>query len=67
VLPVFKRSERYQHGADAWHGAGGELRVEERRVNWEILDAWRDAAAACGIPKLPNSIGVTILGMRIFK
>lgn len=52
VLPVFKRSERYQHGADAWHGAGGELRVEERRVNWEILDAWRDAAAACGIPKI---------------
>ena len=52
VLPGFKRSERYQHGADAWHGAGGELRVEERRVNWEILDAWRDAAAACGIPKI---------------
>ena len=52
VLPVFKRSERYQHGADAWHGTGGELRVEERRVNWEILDAWRDAAAACGIPKI---------------
>ena len=52
VVPVFKRSERYLHGADAWHGAGGELRVEERRVNWEILDAWRDAAAACGIPKI---------------
>jgi len=52
VLPVFKRSEDYQHGADEYHGAGGELRVEERRVNWEILDAWRDAAAACGIPKV---------------
>jgi len=35
VLPIFKRSEDYQHGADAFHGAGGELRVEERRVNWE--------------------------------
>ena len=52
VLPVFKKSEDYQHGADDFHGAGGELRVEERRVNWEILDAWRDAAAACGIPKI---------------
>lgn len=52
VLPVFKRSEDYQHGADAFHGAGGELRVEERRVNWEILDAWRDAAEACGIAKI---------------
>ena len=52
VLPVFKRSEDYQHGADAHHGTGGELRVEERRVSWEILDAWRDAAAECGIPKI---------------
>jgi choline dehydrogenase len=52
VLPVFKASEDYQHGADEFHGAGGELRVEERRVNWEILDAWRDAAAECGIPKI---------------
>ena len=52
VLPVFKRSEDYQHGADEFHGAGGELRVEERRVSWEILDAWRDAAAECGIPRI---------------
>ena len=52
VLPVFRRSESYQHGADDFHGANGELRVEERRVNWEILDAWRDAAEECGIPKI---------------
>ncbi|MDA1371476.1 MAG: GMC family oxidoreductase N-terminal domain-containing protein [Proteobacteria bacterium] len=52
VLPVYKKSEDYHHGADAFHGAGGELRVEERRVNWEILDAWRDAAEECGIPKI---------------
>ena len=55
VLPVFRRSEDYQHGADAFHGAGGsggELRVEERRVDWPVLDAWRDAAAHCGIPKI---------------
>jgi choline dehydrogenase-like flavoprotein len=52
VLPIFKRSEDYQHGADEFHGAGGELRVEERRVSWEILDVWRDAAAECGIPKI---------------
>ncbi len=52
VLPVFKQSESYQHGADEFHGDEGELRVEERRVNWEILDAWRDAAQECGIPKI---------------
>ena len=33
VLPIFKRSENYQHGADEFHGGDGELRVEERRVN----------------------------------
>ena len=52
VLPVFKRSEDYQHGADDFHGVGGEMRVEERRVSWEILDAWRDAAEEYGIPKI---------------
>jgi choline dehydrogenase len=51
VLPFFKKSEDYIHGADELHGSGGELRVEEARVNWEILDAWRDAAAQVGIPK----------------
>ena len=52
VLPIFRRSEDYQHGSDDFHGSGGELRVEERRVNWEILDVWRDAAEQCGIPKI---------------
>ena len=52
VLPWFKRSEDYAHGADEFHGAGGELRVEERRVSWPILDAWRAAAAQCGIPAI---------------
>ena len=54
VLPVFKRSENYEHGADEFHGGSGELRVEERRVSWEILDAWREAAEQCGIPKIPE-------------
>ncbi|MGZ5827075.1 MAG: GMC family oxidoreductase [Xanthobacteraceae bacterium] len=51
VLPYFKKSEDHVRGADVMHGAGGELRVEEARVSWEILDAWRDAAAQVGIPK----------------
>ena len=52
VLPVFRRSEKYQHGESEYHGINGEMRVEERRVNWEILDAWREAAAETGIPKI---------------
>ncbi|HEX7465577.1 MAG TPA: GMC family oxidoreductase N-terminal domain-containing protein, partial [Usitatibacter sp.] len=52
VLPYFKRAERHFGGANEHHGGDGELFVEEPRVKWEILDAWRDAAAECGIPKV---------------
>jgi choline dehydrogenase len=51
VLPYFKRSEDFVHGADDMHGAGGEWRVEEMRLKWGILDAFRAAAAEIGIPK----------------
>jgi choline dehydrogenase len=51
VLPYFRKSEDYVHGADDLHGAGGEWRVEEMRLSWEILDAFRAAAAEVGIPK----------------
>jgi choline dehydrogenase len=50
VLPLFKKTEDYHKGADAWHGTGGEWRVEKQRLSWEILDAFRAAAAQVGIP-----------------
>lgn len=61
VLPVFKGMEHYFGGADEWHGQGGEVLVNEARVQWEVLDAWRVAAAQQGAapcmrdmcPKLP--------------
>jgi choline dehydrogenase len=28
------------------------VRVENPRVRWDIIDAWREAAAECGIPKI---------------
>jgi choline dehydrogenase len=52
VLPYFKKAEKHFGGANDHHGCDGELCVEEPRVKWEILDAWRDAAAECGIPKV---------------
>ncbi len=54
VLPAFRKSEDYHKGADEYHGAGGEWRVEKQRLSWEILDAFRDAAAQMGIPKLDD-------------
>jgi choline dehydrogenase len=54
VLPYFRKSEDFVHGADEAHGAGGEWRVEEMRLRWEILDAFREAAAETGIPKITD-------------
>lgn len=51
VLPLFKLSEDYHAGADDDHGVGGEWRVEEQRLRWDILDAWKDAAVAAGLPE----------------
>jgi len=50
VLPIFQSLEDYERGATDGYGAGGEVRVEDPRVRWEIIDAWREAAAECGIP-----------------
>ncbi|MCX7140708.1 MAG: GMC family oxidoreductase N-terminal domain-containing protein [Proteobacteria bacterium] len=66
VLPVFKHSEDHWHGGDGFHGATGgiddssntgaghEWRVERQRLSWEILDAFRDAAAEAGIAKIDD-------------
>jgi choline dehydrogenase len=52
VLPIFRSLEDYERGSVDGYGAGGEVRVEDPRVRWEIIDAWREAAAECGIPKV---------------
>jgi choline dehydrogenase len=49
VLPLFLRSESHFGGASAFHNDAGEWRVERQRLSWEILDAFRRAAAECGI------------------
>jgi choline dehydrogenase len=54
VLPYFKKSEDYALGPDDLHGVGGEWRVEEARLSWELLDAFREAAAECGIRSIED-------------
>jgi choline dehydrogenase len=51
VLPLFKRSEDHWRGGDAYHGSGGEVRVEQQRLRWDILDRFADAAEQTGIPR----------------
>ncbi|NYZ12700.1 choline dehydrogenase [Azospirillum sp. RWY-5-1] len=50
VLPFFRKSEDHHGGANAFHGSGGEWRVERQRLRWEILDAFRQACVEAGIP-----------------
>jgi len=68
VLPYFKRSEdNVRLRDDALHGTGGEVRVEEMRLSWEILDAFRDAAAQTGIPKIEDFNGGDNFGCAYFQ
>ena len=49
VLPVFKGSEDHWRGGDTQHGAGGEWRVEQQRLRWDILDRFAQAAQQAGV------------------
>lgn len=57
VLPYFKKSEDHYRGASDTHGAGGELKITVPGQRWEILDAYADAAAEQGLPKLADYNG----------
>src|SRR5437762_11972998 len=50
VLPYFRKSEDHHLGANAFHGAGGEWRVDRPRIRWDLLDAFAEAAREAGIP-----------------
>ncbi len=50
VRPVFRRLDNHFLGDTEHHGAGGEWRVEEPRVQWDVLNAVAKAAVEMGIP-----------------
>ncbi|NLY65406.1 MAG: choline dehydrogenase [Alcaligenaceae bacterium] len=54
VLPLFRKFENHYLGANDWHGTEGELRVENQRLSWKILDAFRAAAEQTGIPPVTD-------------
>jgi len=54
VLPYFLKSEDQARGGDDLHGTGGEWRVEDLRLRWDVLDRFRDAAEEQGIPKVED-------------
>ena len=48
VLPLFKRAEKNERGADEYHGDQGPLSVSNMRIQRPITDAWVAAAQAAG-------------------
>ncbi|MBW8785630.1 MAG: GMC family oxidoreductase N-terminal domain-containing protein [Novosphingobium sp.] len=54
VLPFFKRAEDHFAGPSEFHGSGGEIRVEQQRLRWEILEAFQRAAEEYGIAPTPD-------------
>nr|WP_192985808.1 GMC family oxidoreductase N-terminal domain-containing protein [Pseudomonas sp. EggHat1] len=67
VLPLFKRSENHFAGTSEWHGGDGEWRVERQRLSWEILEAFRDAAAQSGIASVEDFNGGDNEGCSYFQ
>lgn len=58
VLPYFLKHEDQlalePESFDGLHHRGGEWRVENARVKWDILEAWADAAEQAGIPRIAD-------------
>ncbi|WP_420412933.1 GMC family oxidoreductase [Roseibium sp.] len=67
VLPYFRKSEDHYAWDNDLHGQGGDLRVEEQRISWELLDAFRDACEENGIPKTRDFNGGDNFGSAYFQ
>ncbi|WP_297769053.1 choline dehydrogenase [uncultured Roseovarius sp.] len=67
VLPLFKRSERQERGADDYHGDQGPLSVSNMRLQRPICDAWVAAAQEAGYPFNPDYNGAHQEGVGYFQ
>ncbi len=67
VLPLFKRCEDQERGADEYHGVGGPLSVSNMRIQRPICDAWVAAAQAEGYTFNPDYNGAEQEGVGYFQ
>jgi choline dehydrogenase-like flavoprotein len=54
VLPYFKRHENHFLGDADKYGTDGELLIQPPRVSWDLLDAFRAAAAQAGVKSIKD-------------
>ena len=67
VLPLFKRSEQNERGADEFHGGQGNLSVSDMRIQRPITDAWVAAAQTAGYKFNPDYNGQDQEGVGFFQ
>ena len=67
VLPLFRKSEDQQRGADDYHATGGSLSVSDMRLQRAICDDWVAAAQAAGYPYNADYNGETQEGVGYFQ
>lgn len=67
VLPLFKRAEKNERGADEFHGDQGPLSVSNMRIQRPITDAWVAAAQAAGYKFNPDYNGAEQEGVGFFQ
>jgi 4-pyridoxate dehydrogenase len=57
VLPYFKRAETWEAGPNAWRGGAGPLGTQFARTPDPLFDAWMEAGAAAGYPRVADYNG----------
>ena len=67
VLPYFVKTEDNFSGTDEYHGQGGEWRVDEQRLHWDVLDDFQNATVEAGIPKIKDFNNGNNFGVSYFK
>jgi choline dehydrogenase-like flavoprotein len=67
VLPVFKRGEHNERGADAFHGTGGPLNVADLRAPNAASLAFVEAGVQAGYPHNRDFNGERQLGVGLYQ
>jgi choline dehydrogenase len=67
VLPLFRRSESFWRGADAWHGGDGPLHVGPIPMRHRLLDGFIAAAANAGVRRNDDFNGAHQEGAGYFN
>ena len=67
VLPYFKNMEDSYEGENKFHGSGGEWKVNQQRLSWEVLDSFKEATIESGIPQVDDFNEGNNFGVSYFK